>query len=141
MLELADSQKSWHMAEAVETSDAASSSGTALTAGLHLDVEYIASWLSDQVETVKDARRACVGAWEAWEASGWLDLQICMFPQCTLLLHTPSFCVWQLLSGHGCSWRPCFARFRCRIDIGASGHNPVRYYWQDRSRNSGCWSG
>ena len=32
MLEPADSQKSWHMVEAVETSDAASSSGTALTA-------------------------------------------------------------------------------------------------------------
>ena len=55
-------EKSWQMAEAVETSDAASSSGTALTVRDytsidHPDVEYIASWLSEQVDTVKDARQ------------------------------------------------------------------------------------
>ena len=58
-LEPADSRKSWHLAEAVETTD---SSGTALTAQdytciEHTDVEYIASWLSEQVETVKDPSR------------------------------------------------------------------------------------
>ena len=50
MLERAESQKSWRMAEAVETSDAASSKGTALNAQdctwiEHPDVEYTASVL------------------------------------------------------------------------------------------------